>query len=55
MSDSTEGELKGEHTLSANSQEMCSGSDEIEKKRIWRKVDTRLLPLVSLLYLLCFL
>ena len=25
------------------------------RKRIWRKLDIRLLPLTSLLYLLCFL
>jgi hypothetical protein len=29
--------------------------DTIEKKRIWRTLDTHLLPFVSLLYLLSFL
>ena len=29
--------------------------DTIEKKRIWRRLDTHILPFVSLLYLLSFL
>jgi hypothetical protein len=49
-------ELKSGGVLSVNPQEESfSTVGDVEMKRIWRKLDIHLLPLVTLLYLLSFL
>jgi hypothetical protein len=56
MPASTEERLKGGITFPMDSRgSRVSTFNTVEKKRIWRTLDTHLLPFVSLLYLLSFL
>lgn len=56
MPTSTEERLKSGITFPMDSRgNRVSIFDTIEEKRIWRTLDTHLLPFVSLLYLLSFL
>ena len=54
MPSSVEKELKSGGVLNFQDEPLSTVGD-VEKGRIWRKLDIHLLPLVTLLYLLSFL
>jgi hypothetical protein len=56
MPEPTKEELKtGAAFCTTSREDGGSMFDDVEKRRIWRALDIRLLPMISLLYLMSFL